>query len=249
MARLARAKGKGKGVKKRKGKGKGKGRVKGRGKGKKRKPDDSAEPTVSRRLSFTDAEQKVPECVDVETTGPEAAASSVNPKAEVAEQTLLPTQESLEILKAIAELEYAGGPEASSTSAPSRPSAVSVVAPESTENGAVEDVVSAAEAVPASSSKDDSPGAPAVPAFPEDVAVAPAGPAFSQDGRVVPAVPAFSQDGPVVPAAPDDAASQGGASHGVGSLGPRGPNVHASPMTLATLAPPGCSILLDSILT
>ena len=151
----------------------------------------------------------------------------------MAEQTLLPTQESLEILKAIAELEYAGGPEASSTSAPSRPSAVSVVAPE---NGAVEDVVSAAEAVPASSSKDDSPGAPAVPAFPEDVAV-------------VPAVPAFSQDGPVVPAAPDDAASQGGASHGVGSLGPRGPNVHSSPMTLATLAPPGCSILLDSILT
>ena len=229
MARLARAKGKGKGVKKRKGKGKGKGRVKGRGKGKKRKPDDSAEPTVSRRLSFTDAEQKVPECVDVETTGPEAAASSVNPKAEVAEQTLLPTQESLEILKAIAELEYAGGPEGSSTSAPSRPSAVSVVAP-------VEDVVSAAEAVPVSSSKDDSPGAPAVPAFPEDVAVVPAGPAFSQDG-------------PVVPAAPDDAASQGGASHGVGSLGPRGPNVHSSPMTLATLAPPGCSILLDSILT
>ena len=227
MARLARAKGKGKGVKKRKGKGKGKGRVKGRGKGKKRKTDDnSAEPTVSRRLSFTE----VPESVDVE---PEAAASSVNPKAEVAEQTLLPTQESLEILKAIAELEYAGGPEASSTSAPSRPSAVSVVAPE---NGAVEDVVSAAEAVPASSSKDDSPGAPAVPAFPEDVAV-------------VPAVPAFSQDGPVVPAAPDDAASQGGASHGVGSLGPRGPNVHSSPMTLATLAPPGCSILLDSILT
>ena len=221
--------------------------MKGRGKGKKRRLDDSGEPSVMRKLSFTDAGQSVPESVDDgEATEPEAAASSVNPKAEVAEQTLLPTQESLEILKAIAELEYAGGPEASSTSAPSRPSAVSVVAPE---NGAVEDVVSAAEAVPASSSKDDSPGAPAVPAFPEDVAVVPAGPAFSQDGRVVPAVPAFSQDGPVVPAAPDDAASQGGASHGVGSLGPRGPNVHSSPMTLATLAPPGCSILLDSILT
>ena len=132
--------------------------MKGRGKGKKRRLDDSGEPSVMRKLSFTDAGQSVPESVDDgEATEPEAAASSVNPKAEVAEQTLLPTQESLEILKAIAELEYAGGPEASSTSAPSRPSAVSVVAPE---NGAVEDVVSAAEAVPASSSKDDSPGAP-----------------------------------------------------------------------------------------
>eukprot|EP00434_Breviolum_minutum_P032103 symbB.v1.2.028391.t1/scaffold3007.1/size65499/1 len=231
LARLARAKAKG--VKKRKGKGKGKGRVKGRGKGKKRRLDDSGEPSVMRKLSFNDAAQGVPESVDGGATEPEAAASSVNPKAEVAEQTRLPTQESLEILKAIAELEFAGSPAASSSSAPSRPSAVSAVAPE---NGAVEDVVSAAEAVPASLSKDDSPGAPAVPAFPEDVAV-------------VPAAPAFPEDVAVVPAAPDDAASQGGASHGVGSLGPRGPNAHSSPGTLITLSPPGCSILLDCILT
>ena len=239
LARLARAKAKG--VKKRKGKGKGKGRVKGRGKGKKRRLDDSGEPSLKRKLSFNDG-----------ATEPEAAASSVNPKAEVASSvnpfSQLPTQESLEILKAIAELEFAGGPEASSSSAPSRPSAVSVVAPE---NGAVEDVVSAAEAVPASLSKDDSPGAPAVPAFPEDVAVVPAVPAFPEDVAVVPAAPAFPEDVAVVPAAPDDAASQGGASasHGVGSLCPRGPNVHSSPGTLITLSPPGCSILLDCILT
>ena len=99
LARLARAKAKG--VKKRKGKGKGKGRVKGRGKGKKRRLDDSGEPSVMRKLSFNDAAQGVPESVDGGATEPEAAASSVNPKAEVAEQTRLPTQESLEILKAI----------------------------------------------------------------------------------------------------------------------------------------------------
>ena len=239
LARLARAKAKG--VKKRKGKGKGKGRVKGRGKGKKRRLDDSGEPSVMRKLSFNDG-----------ATEPEAAASSVNPKAEVASSvnpfSQLPTQEPVEILKAIAELEFAGGPEASSSSAPSRPSAVSVVAPE---NGAVEDVVSAAEAVPASLSKDDSPGAPAVPAFPEDVAVVPAVPAFAEDVAVVPAAPAFPEDVAVVPAAQMMLLHRAVLHMVLAVLAHEGPMciLHQVPGTLMTLSPPGCSILLDCILT
>lgn len=52
------------------------------------------------------------------------------------------------------------------------------------------------------------------------------------------------------PVVPDDGGSERptGPSAAKGPLGPRGPNLHSSPATLGDLAPPGCTISLNSSL-
>ena len=76
---------------------------------------------------------------------------------------------------------------------------------------------------------------------PVDEAVVQAAPAESVsepvDEAVVEAAPAAEANDTLPEAAPEESRR---------STGPRGPNVHTSPTTLAELAPPGCSITLNS---
>ena len=72
---------------------------------------------------------------------------------------------------------------------------------------------------------------------PVDEAVVEAAPGEPVDEAVVEAAPAAEANDTLPEAAPEESRR---------STGPRGPNVHTSPTTLAELAPPGCSITLNS---
>ena len=101
-----------------------------------------------------------------------------------------------------------------------------------------EETPAAAEAeVLALSPKDSYPPPPEAAPEPVDEAVVEAAPGEPVDEAVVEAAPAAEANDTLSEAAPEESRR---------STGPRGPNVHTSPTTLAELAPPGCSITLNS---
>ena len=135
--------------------------------------------------------------------------------------------------------------ETEASAVPNVPSGVAVASNNSAEELVASPVPSVpSDVVVAPNSSAQETEASAVPSVPSDVAVAPNNSAEGMESAVpndVASVPNDSGGGEaVVPAIPGDGALVASGS------GVRGPNVHSSPVILATLAPPGCSIMLNS---